>query len=165
MKGSYAETIVKRETTLATIGLGFLMVVGTLLGLVLLFSSSILSIVGAALIVGSIYFFPRLKVEYEYIFVDGQLDFDKVTGNSKRKAMLRINLDQVEIIAPIKSNALDSYRNLQCEKKNFSSHSKNDKLYVIIAKVDNKMLKIFFEPDERMINTMKQKSPRKVALY
>lgn len=165
MKQSYAETVVKREKTLATMGLGLLMVLGIIVGIILLFSRGFLSLIGAVIIVAIIYSFPMLNVEYEYIFVDGQLDFDRVTGNSKRKSIMRIDMEQVEIIAPATSNALDSYKNINYDKKDYSSRSKGSKPYVIIASVENKMYKILFEPDEGMINTIRKKSPRKIALY
>ena len=165
MKQSYAETVVKREKTLVTIGLGTLMVLGIIIGIILLFTRGFLSLLGAVIIVAIIYSFPMLNVEYEYIFVDGQLDFDRVTGNSKRKRIMRIDLDQVEIIAPVTSNALDSYKKVKYEEKDYSSRSRESKPYVIIASADNRMYKILFEPDEGMINTIRQKSPRKIVLY
>ncbi len=165
MRRSYAETVVKREKTLATMGLGLLMGLGVLLGAILLISGSFLSIIGAVLIVAVVYIFPMLNVEYEYIFVDGQLDLDRVMGNSKRKRIMRIDMEQVEIIAPSTSNALDSFKNLQGDEKDYSSRSKDSKPYVIVANVENKVYKILFEPDENMINVMKQKTPRKVATF
>ena len=111
------------------------------------------------------FFYPRLNVEYEYVFVDGQLDFDKIMGKAKRKTMLRIDFEQVEIMAPYNSHALDSYNNIQLEQKDFSSLSKDSKPYAIIVSKDNKKMKILFEPSEKMLAMIKQKSARKVVTY
>ena len=79
--------------------------------------------------------------------------------------MLRIDFEQVEIMAPYNSHALDSYNNIQLEQKDFSSLSKDSKPYAIIVSKDNKKMKILFEPSEKMLAMIKQKSARKVVTY
>jgi len=165
MNELYAEASVKRKDTVATIGLRILMIIGVFVGLFLIVAGNLLSILGAAVVVLVFIFYPRLSVEYEYVFVDGQLDFDKISGKSKRKTMLRIDFDQVEIMAPINSSALDNYKHMQLEEKNFTSLNQDCKPYVIIVNSGSKKLKILFEPNEKMLSMIKQKSPRKVANY
>ena len=162
MNQLYAEAGVKRKDTAASMALKALMLIGVLLGLFLILFGQLFGYLGVVIIVLVFFFFPKLSVEYEYVFVDGQIDFDRITGNSKRKTMLRIDFDQVEIMAPINSAALDSYNHIQLEKKDFSSRSKDSKPYVIIASVENSKVKILFEPSEKMVNMIKQKSPRKI---
>ena len=51
-------------------------------------------IIAAALICIDILLIPFLKTEYEYIFCDGQLDFDRINGGARRiplPVMLFIN--------------------------------------------------------------------------
>lgn len=163
MNQIYAETDVKRKDTPSTLGLRVLMILGVVLGLYLCLYGGVLSIVGLAVAVLMIYLFPRLNVEYEYVFVDGQLDFDRIMGKSKRKTMLRIDFEQVDIIAPKNSHALDSYNNIQCEKKDFTSRDKSRDYYIIVCNIQNKKVLVSFEPDERMLGMMKQKSPRKMS--
>ena len=165
MNQLYAEAGVKRKDSTASMGLRMLMIVGIIIGALLLFLGQVFSMVGIVMIVALIYLFPRLNVEYEYIFVDGQLDFDRITGNAKRKTLLRIDLDQVEIIAPAGSHALDSYTYMKLVEKDFSSGNKDSKPYVIVANVEEKKLKILFEPSDKMLSVIKQKSPRKLAAY
>ncbi|NLJ97478.1 MAG: hypothetical protein GX321_10040 [Clostridiales bacterium] len=165
MNQLYAETAVKRKDTFATTGLKILMILGVLVGLILMFLGQFLSFIGVALVVGIFFLYPRLDVEYEYVYVDGQLDFDKISGKAKRKTMLRIDFENVDIMAPINSHALDGYNNMQIDKKDFTSLNKDIKPYAIIANVDNKKMKILFEPNEKMIKMIKQKSPRKIETY
>jgi hypothetical protein len=165
MNQLYAEAGVKRKDNMATMLLRTLLVVGIVIGALLLFLGGILGIVGVVLIIVLIYLFPKLNVEYEYVFVDGQLDFDRITGKSKRKTLLRVDMEQMEIVAPMNSHSLDAYSHIQFENKDFSSGNKENKPYVIIASIENKKVKILFEPSEKMITMMRQKSPRKVAQY
>ena len=41
------------------------------------------------------YFVPTNKIAYEYIFVDGQIDFDRILNGSKRKTMQRIDMEKI----------------------------------------------------------------------
>ncbi|MDF2543236.1 MAG: hypothetical protein K0S47_2954 [Herbinix sp.] len=165
MNQLYAEAGVKRKDTTKTMLLRALLVVGIVAGVFVMFLGSFFSIVGAVIIVLMGYLFPRLNVEYEYVFCDGQLDFDKIMGKSKRKTALRIDFEQVEIMAPSKSHALDGYTYANCVLKDFSSGKETQNAYTIIANIEDKKTKILFEPSEKMITMMKQKSPRKIAQY
>jgi hypothetical protein len=165
MNQLYAEADVKRKNTIVTMALRFFMILGIVLGFLMLMYGGIFSIIGIVLIIVIVFMFPKLNVEYEYVFVDGQLDFDRITAKSKRKTMLRIDFEQVDIMAPINSHSLDEYKNIQCEQKDYSSREKSDSVYAIISSHGGKKLKILFEPNERMIGMIKQKSPRKVVTF
>lgn len=165
MNQLYAEAGVKRKDTAATLGLRVLMFIGIFIGIFLLLLGRLWGYAGVIIIAFVFFFYPKLSVEYEYVFVDGQLDFDRIVGRSKRKTMLRIDFEQAEIMAPVNSHALDSYNHIQLEKKDFSSQAKDSKPYAIIASVDSKKMKILFEPSEKMLNMIKQKNPRKVTTY
>ena len=165
MNESYAEASVKRVNTAGTYVIKFLLVFLCILSFLLSAASQILLFVSAILIVACIYFFPRFNVEYEYVFCDGQLDFDKIMGNAKRKTALRIDFENVEVMAPEGSHSLDGYTHVNFKVKNFTSGRKEIKPYVIVTREGEMVNKILFEPDENMIQKIKNKSPRKVAAY
>ncbi len=165
MNQLYAEAGVKRKDDAKTMGLRVLLFLGIALGAIILLVGGAFGIVGVIVAVVMIYLLPRLNVEYEYVFVDGQLDFDRISGQAKRKTLLRIDFEQVEIMAPHHSHSLDSYRNMDCIKKDFSSGTQNNNTYAIAANVDGKKYLIYFEPNEMMLNMIKQKSPRKVTNF
>ena len=127
MNDLYAEAGVKRKDTAATMGLKALMILGVLAGLFFIFIGQIFTFVGIGILIAIFFLFPSLDIEYEYVFVDGQIDFDRITGKSRRKTILRIDFDQVEIMAPLNSPVLDSYNHMQLEK-DFSSLSKDRNL-------------------------------------
>lgn len=165
----YAEAGVKRKggakTMMMRIGL-------ILLVFISFFASSfspILIILPAIALVGAFYIFPRLSIEYEYVFCDGQIDFDMIMGGAKRKNALKMDFDQIEMIAPLSSHALDSYKNGNYKKKDFSSLNPDAKLYAIVGQAMKKEvgsnLMVIFEPSEKMVDCMKQKAPRKVVTY
>lgn len=164
MNQMYAEAGVKKKDTMSTMMLRILLILGIVLGVfLLLLGKFYFTFIGIAIGVVMVLLFPRLNVDYEYVFVDGQIDFDRIIGKAKRKTLLRIDMDQVEIIAPSGSHTLDGYTHVQLEARDFSSGDKNSKPYIIIATVENKKYRIAFEPSEKMLSLMKQKSPRKIA--
>lgn len=165
MNQLYAETGVKRKETMTSIALRTLLVVGIIVGIGLMLLGGLFGILGIVIAVIMIFLFPKLNIEYEYVYVDGQIDFDRISGKSKRKTALRIDMEQVDIIAPEGSHALDGFTYVQYEKKDFSSGDKNSKPYIIIASKENKKYRIAFEPNEKMLAAIKQKSPRKIAQY
>ncbi|MDD5934781.1 MAG: DUF6106 family protein [Clostridiales bacterium] len=167
MNESYAEAGVKRGKTtgsyVAKFGIIFAMVLILTVGV--LFIGSFAVILFALGIFVCYYMFPRFNVEYEYIYCDGQFDFDKILGNAKRKTMLRIDSDKIEMIAPVKSHALDSYNHMELTVKDYTSLNEDANVYAMIAHGEKGNLKILFEPSEKMITCIKQKTPRKISEY
>ena len=109
---------------------------------------------------------PRLNVVYEYIFCDGQLDFDKIMAGEKRKHLYRLDFEQVLIMAPANSHALDGYKSNPATKKiDFTSLEKDRKVYCIVESAGDLQTLVYFEPNEKMLSYIKQKAPRKVSEY
>ena len=167
MNESYAEAGVRRKTTMSSylirVGIIALIVALILFGTLLIGQFAIL--IASVLAVLAIYLFPRFNVEYEYVYCDGQLDFDKIMGNAKRKNALRIDFEKVEIMAPIKSHALDTFSHQQLKVKDFTSLDPNANVYAIIVRDSESLLKVLFEPSEKMLACIKQKTPRKLSQY
>ncbi|ROR26308.1 hypothetical protein EDD66_10830 [Mobilisporobacter senegalensis] len=169
MSELYAEAGVKRRENAKSIAARVGMIAFIIVSFFISGLSTFLVVLPAAALIIAFIFFPRLSVEYEYVFCDGQIDFDKIMGKAKRKTMLKMDLDQIEIVAPTNSHSLDSYKNSNLPKKNYSSLDSNARTYTIIGRVKNKTegqnIQVIFEPSEKMIECMKLKSPRKVVTY
>lgn len=166
MNGSYAESSVKKRVTttdnLKKVGLVMLAVVCFLAGLVV---HLLLLVVGMAMFGLCFYLIPRFNIMYEYIFCDGQLDFDKIMGGVKRKNMLRVDFEKVVVMAPAESHALDGYRHDKVKVYDYTSLEPNCKRYGLVTKEGEQSTLIYFEPDEKMVNIIKQKAGRKFSEY
>lgn len=163
MNELYAETGVKRKTTASVIMLKMLAVLAIIL--VLLFSFVIkyrwFVMVPALLVVFVVWYWPRFKTEWEYVFCDGQLDFDMIMGGEKRRNVLRMDLEDAYVMAPENSHALDGYQHLKV--RDYSSMRADHTKYVIVVAIKEEKVRILFEPNEKMIRMMKEKSPQKVV--
>ncbi|MBP5330242.1 MAG: hypothetical protein J6Y89_00120 [Lachnospiraceae bacterium] len=165
MNGLYTEHYVKRTPSpLQKIGKVAMIAVPVLLLLAgLMLASGILAFLGIAALIAAYFLMPMFNVDYEYIFVDGQIDFDRISGGEKRKNMLRIDLDNIEIMAPENSHRLDGYRNQQgLSIKDFTSNTEGPVRHCIFIAQNGEKMFIKLEPSEKIIEFSRQKAPRKV---
>lgn len=167
MDGSYAEARTKKKVTAKDKFLKFLLVGGTIAFFVLGFFTFNMWFIFLGLVFMALcyFFLPKLAVEYEYIFCDGQLDFDKISGGEKRKTMMRVDFEKLVVVAPKNSHALDGYRHSGVLVKDFSSLDENAVVYGMVITGGEQQTMIYFEPNEKMLATMKQKAPRKIMEY
>lgn len=167
MDGLYAEARAKKKVTMKDNLLKFLLVGGMIAFFVLGFLTFNMwfIILGLVMLLLGYFFLPKLAVEYEYVFCDGQLDFDKISGGAKRKTMLRVDFEKLVVIAPKNSHALDGYRHNGVVVKDFSSLSDDAKVYGMVVTGGEQQTMIYFEPSEKMLAAMKQKAPRKIMEY
>ncbi len=168
-ESNYTECVVKRAARPMDFFLKGLLVVGVLVCALISFlmkGQGLLQLLGFALMLGSIIFamnmWPKFNVVYEYIFVDGQIDFDAIYSGSSRKNMKRMDLEKADVVAPADSPSLDGYKHLEPKTYDFTSRTGEGKVYVIILKGDKEKEKILFEPDDNFLTYLKKKAPRTV---
>ncbi len=162
MEQAYCEWSVKRQKTVATLVLKILMVMAVVALILLTLVMTWFAVLGVVAAGFLIWYWPRFDVMIEYIYCDGQLDFDQIFGGEKRKNALRIEIEDADMIAPIDSARLDGYRHLSV--KDFSSKAEGAKLYGIATRMPGREDKcmIVFEPSEKMLDMMRAKCPRTV---
>lgn len=167
MGDSYREILVKRETKMgdkikkaALIGCTALFLVsGILIWPLFLVVGLVLGIVSYVLI-------PRLDLEFEYLYVNGELDIDKIMSRQKRKKCGSYDMNLMEIMAPSNSHALDSYKNRQGIKmKDYTSGKHDVPSYTMVFNMDNRQEIIKVELDEAIVGDIRRIAPRKVNLY
>ncbi|MCH5268086.1 MAG: hypothetical protein J1E62_07055 [Lachnospiraceae bacterium] len=104
---------------------------------------------------------PKKQTAYEYVFVDGQIDFDVIYGGEQRKTLQKIDLEKVDVVAPENSHALDSHRQLPL--KDYSSGYDSDRHYIAVFRGDDgNSIRIRFTPDETLLQNMKSKARSKI---
>lgn len=169
-ESNYAECAVKRKNqSLEMLYKGALVLVCAILVVLALFLKGILMVIACVLAIIYVVFlvqlWPKFHVEYEYVFVDGQVDFDVIYSGNARKQLRRLDMESMEIVAPIDAPELDEYRHFDSELKahDYTSGYDDARIYVIYGKGEKSMEKVLFEPDDNFLKFMKQKSPRKVV--
>ena len=111
-------------------------------------------------IVLDVIMFRRLNVEYEYLYVNGDLDVDKIMSRAKRKRMFSMNVSEMELLAPADAPELRQYQNART--LDFSSGTGQAKLYTLVVADHGELKKVIFEPNETIVEGLFVLAPRKV---
>ncbi len=166
MSESYIEVMVQRKKSMALVvgqyALYVLAVVFFLSNFVLQGLFGLLGFI-LAIACGALGYFVGLNadVEYEYLYLDKEITIDKVMNKSRRKRIATYSLEKIEIMAPMNSHRLDSYRNRQFKEVDVSTGvvSQPEKRYVFYH---DGQTKVIFEPNEDFIKLVKNVAPRKI---
>ena len=116
MEQSYAEANAKKKTTGSVIALKIILIILVILvflaSILISISTKInlLVLIGVAAIFGLIWYWPRFRVEWEYVFCDGQLDFDMIQGGERRKNILRIEIEDADVKAYTDEMLTDTWK-------------------------------------------------------
>ncbi len=117
----------------------------------------------AAVLFGALAYFTglRTKIEYEYAYMNKELDVDIIYDKQKRKHLATYDLSKLEVLAPVCSYHLDEYKNRNYKACDYSSRSEanKDKKFVMYCGGDTKVI---FEPTAEMIEAITYVAPRKV---
>lgn len=156
----YTEQLVKKQTNMKDVVIKAVLVAVTIVSflVMLMFPFGILAPV--AMIVLDVIVFQRLKVEYEYLFVNGDLDIDKIMNKSRRKKMFSANVADVELLAPVDAAELRQFQNARIY--DFTSGTGQAKEYALIVSGQGELKKIVFEPNDMIIEGFFLMVPRKV---
>ncbi|MCQ2505904.1 MAG: DUF6106 family protein [Lachnospiraceae bacterium] len=122
-------------------------------------------LVSVILFIVDYFVIPSFNVDYEYVYCNGQIDFDKIINKNGRKTLLKIDMDNVTLVAPMSSHEFDGARYNHTKEYNFTSLNPDTaKKYTISGTVEGMPVLINFEPDSKMLETIKKKDSRKVVL-
>lgn len=101
---------------------------------------------------------PKLNVEFEYLHINDEIDVDKIFSKQKRKRVMNIDLNQVEMVAPLGSHHLDSYQNLKTI--DYSANDREQRPYVLVTSKNNTQVKVLLQLDQAMFQNIKRRMPR-----
>lgn len=164
MNDSYAEWLVKCKTPFYAHIVNAIMAILTAISVFLAFTTTVFAVILMFAVGFATYILYRNShVEYEYLYVDGQLTIDKILGKAKRKKAWEGTMNEIQIIAPSDSFVLNDYRSGQSKVLDFSSHIPGSRTYTAIVQAQSGQERIIFEPNDKMIQCFRQTSPRKVV--
>ena len=122
MSDLYIELLVKKKRTATDTILKTLLIALTVIAFLAgLLITPLALIVFVGLLVLDYFKLPGFDLEYEYLYVNGELDIDKIMSKQKRKRVGSFDMKNVEMVAPVKSHELDYYRNGKVKVVDYSS--------------------------------------------
>ena len=121
--------------------------------------SLIIALLNIALAVGLFLTKDRLKIEYEYAFTNGSLDFAMVMRGAKRKELGSMNVANVSACGHV---AHDSFRRFMAmkdvQRRNWFLNRDGNLFYFYYVK-ENKKHMIVIEPSEEMVEMIRRYVP------
>lgn len=129
-----------------------------------LFGMGLLLAVGAWW--GAIYLIRMRNVEFEYILTNAELDVDKIMARRRRKRVISVNFKEIEVCARIH----DPDFKRQYDNKegvtilNLAGDLAEENVYFADFSKDGAKKRILFQPNEKIIESVKKLNPRAVNL-
>lgn len=162
MNESYTELLIKKKPAFSMILIKSLLIglIGACFVLTLL--GNPFTLLGVV-IFGACFYVVRGKtdLEYEYLYVGGELSVDKIINKQKRKPLINMNMEKVELVAPTNSDKMNEYKNKSLKKLDFSSHTGKPN-YTVIYHGKEIQYRVLLELNEEILNAMYNVAPRKV---
>lgn len=157
----YTEQLIKRKKTNKTmigkIALILLTIAFFVLGMMIPF----VELVFLVMIGVDIYLFRSMDIEYEYLYINGNLDVDKIMSKSRRKKVFEMNVSELELLAPSGYPELRPFQGLK--SMDFTSGEEGRSVYEMIVLKNGEKKKIMFEPNDTIVDGMRMYAPRKVV--
>ena len=160
MSDYYTEQLVKKRPDAKDLAIKTGLIVLTVLTVLIVFIFPVGLILPILAIVLDVIMFRRLNVEYEYLYVKGDLDIDKIMNRAKRKRMFSMNVSEMELLAPLDAPELRLYQ--QAKAVDFTSGTGQAREYALILSDHGELKKVIFEPNETIIEGFYILAPRKV---
>lgn len=162
MSDFYTEQLVKRKATSADMAKRVGLIVLTVASVAAIFLVPFGILAPVIMIVLDIFLFKRFNVEYEYLYVNGDLDIDKIMSKEKRKKIFSMHISELEVLAPTGDPELRPFQNVKAV--NYSSLEPNHKTYEMVIVQNGQKSRIIFEPNATIVEGMRMLAPRKVTI-
>lgn len=161
MSDYYTEQLVKKKSNGKDLMIKILLIAATVVSVFVVFMFPLGIILPVIMIALDVFMFQRLDVEYEYLYVNGELDIDKIMHKAKRKRIFSMNVNDLEVLAPVNAGELRQYQ--RAKSYNYSSGTGTADLYALVVTEKGVQKKIIFEPNETIVEGFYILAPRKVV--
>ena len=162
----FVEQIVARKNPpLTKVILGIMIALTVFVGLNgILFLQPVILVMFLALLGMLYYMYLQVNIEYEYSVTEGELDIDIIRWQRKRKHLVTVDMENVVVIAPARSEPVSAYVGRKLKTSDCTSHDADHNYYTLVYKPQGQASeeKILFEPNERVLDALWRKAPSKV---
>ena len=155
------QLVKRRQTTVTTMKKAGLIAVTVLSASLALFHPLLIWVTVILAVVDS-FLFKRMNLEFEYVYFNGDIDIDKIMNMQSRKRVFSSNIKEMEVIAWSGSVELQQYQRYKV--LDFSTQDPDDKVYEMVTKFKGETVRVLFNPNEKILNEMKNMAPRKVFI-
>jgi hypothetical protein len=123
-----------------------------------------LTLVCAVSVYGGWKGYSAQRVEYEYCFINGELDVDMVVNNSRRKKLLTLNMRDVDRGGPVTDNEYARFAQKPGIKTRKYAFAEEETLFYLAYTVNGQQQLLLLEPSADMKDMFRQHNPRNIIL-
>ena len=160
MNDFYTEHLIKQKPTAKTMAIKAALIALCVVSALAMFVIPFGYFITVIVIFVVVTIFKRFDLEFEYLYINGDLDIDKIMNMQSRKKQFSTNIKEMEIIAPSGSAELHPYQRLKT--LDYSTLNPEDKVYEMVTSFKGETVRVLFNPNEKILNEMKNMAPRKV---
>lgn len=161
MSEFYIEQLIKVKNRINIYG-ATLLSIAVLISLIGLILGVNLTVVGMLLLVAGMLLTFKSSIEYEYLFLNREVDIDVIIRKKKRKKVYSFDMNDVVVVARADAGEVKLYQTIK--SKDFSSNLNQDKVYKVVLSHMGKMEGVLIEPNSELLEAMKSVAPRKVFI-
>lgn len=164
MSEAFKELLIKQKENKKDKLLGTGMVVAAVISLVSGLLLHPLFLLGAVAfgILSYVVYYRKMKVEYEYTYMDRELRIDRIYNESKRKSIAVLDLNKMEILAKETSYHLDGYKNRPVKEWDFSTGLEDNEDLATYVMYYAGSDKYYLSLNEDFMQTIRRTMPHKV---
>jgi len=133
-----------------------------LIGIASFSANIIFAVVFIGLAAACFFYKPRLFVEYEYQFTNGDIDIEKILEMKKRSKVTSFHIKEVALLAPEDSNATKDYSNKPTNIVKCYPAGTKERVYVAMVTEGNTRMQLMFIPNEKFLDHCMKYNPRAV---
>lgn len=162
----YKEYLVKKKTSHSDIA----KIIAAILGLLIIATAMFMYVppsfvsyglfIIAAGIFGIYKLVQYLNVEYEYIFTNGDLDFDKIMGQAKRKRLITVDFNTLSAFGALDSETAEKIMNSDYTVVDASDNTDVNDYYLECKHKTHGMTYVVFTPSEEFAEELEKNLPR-----
>lgn len=167
----FLEYMVKRKNTTKAKIRKILIIIGMVLACFLItgfllqfpeFGFALICAIAVVIYVG-VRLLADIRTEYEYIVTNGEMDVDKITSRRKRKRLLTVKFNEMDIMAPMGGEHKNEYESKSGKDIDASiSPDEKGNYFIILRTTKSGLVRLIFSPNEKIIKSAKSFAPRKV---
>lgn len=165
---SFIEKIVQKKKTGKDRAISFGIVIGTafVAVAVLTLLSGVIGQFAFLLAIGAVYLGFRLmsrgNVEFEYLVTNGSIDIDKIISQRKRVRVFSSDCKEFEAVGRVKSRNYGPHITNGAEVIFAGTNMASEDLYFVTLSYKGKKTVMYFEPDQRMLDSFRRYIPSKI---
>ncbi|MBR5114027.1 MAG: hypothetical protein IK101_01885 [Oscillospiraceae bacterium] len=153
---TFVEHIVRRKRGGAEllVKIGFVVLALILIALAFWFLGSFFPFFFAVILILLFFAFKYTVKEFEYSFINGDVDIDRIDGKRRRKNILSVNCREITSMAPCEKGTEVSGNFAQTFDYSEGKGCPG-RWYFTVERADGTSMLVYFSPSERLLNAFK----------